>query len=67
MTQLSEILKLSPAEKILVIEKIWDTIESENVEVTNTQIIETERRIARFCAGKTKFHTWEEIKKELRG
>jgi putative addiction module component (TIGR02574 family) len=65
MTELNEILKLSPAERILMIEKIWNSINHEKIDITNAQVEETERRLARYKAGKTKFFSWEEIKREL--
>jgi putative addiction module component (TIGR02574 family) len=65
MKELEEILKLSAAERILAIEKIWDSIEPNEINVTTAQKEELDKRLERHKAGKTKFHTWEEIKKQL--
>ncbi len=62
---LQEILKLSTAERILMIEKIWDSIERENLEITPTQKEELDRRLTRYKEGKTKFFTWTEIKEDI--
>lgn len=65
MLSLQEILKLSTAERILMIEKIWDSIERENLEITPTQKEELDRRLARYKDGKTKFFTWSEVKEDI--
>ncbi len=67
MTEIEEILKLSPAEKILLIEKIWESVPHEAINVTESQRSEMKERLERYQTGKTKFYTWDQIKKELRG
>jgi putative addiction module component (TIGR02574 family) len=67
MTEMTEILKLSPAEKILLIEKIWDSVDRDQLESTSSQKQEMKRRLERFKEGKTKFYLWGKIKEELRG
>lgn len=65
MTELKEILKLSVAERILAIEKIWDSINSNDLIIPRSHQEEINKRLARYKSGITKFHTWEEIKSEL--
>jgi putative addiction module component (TIGR02574 family) len=65
MINLQEILKLSSSERILVIEKIWDSINPKEIEVNQLQQVELDKRLARFEQGNTKFHSWESIKKDL--
>lgn len=65
MVDLQEILKLSPLERIRVIEKIWDSINPEDLDVSDAQKVELDRRLDRFEEGKTEFHTWKSIKKDL--
>ncbi len=65
MNNINEILHLSPAEKILLMEKIWSSFSNEDVDVSESQKAEVRRRIERYKAGKTKFFTWDEIKSEL--
>jgi putative addiction module component (TIGR02574 family) len=65
MINLNEILQLSVEERILMIEKIWDSIERENLDVTPSQKEELDRRLARYKEGKTKFFTWAEVKGDI--
>ncbi len=65
MAELNDILKLSVAEKILAVEKIWESIKSEELPVASSQKEEIKKRLNRYKTGKTKFYSWEEVKAEL--
>ena len=65
MVQLQEILELSVAERILVIEKIWDSIDHSKLELPDSHKQELDRRLDRYNRGETTFVSWDEIKKEL--
>jgi len=65
MIQMQEIMELSVAERILMIEKIWDTIDHDAIEISESHERELDRRLQRHENGETKFHTWAEIKNEL--
>jgi len=58
-----EIKKLSVAERILLVEEIWDSIalENEAIELSKTQKDELDRRSQSFSSART----WEEIKAEF--
>jgi putative addiction module component (TIGR02574 family) len=62
-----EIFKLSVAERIQLVEDLWESIlcTPELVPVTETQKAELDRRRERFTQGSTRTRTWEEVKKEL--
>lgn len=60
-----EISSLSVAERILLIEKIWDSIEPDSLEISSAHQEELARRLKRFNQGKTKFFSWDEIKQDL--
>jgi putative addiction module component (TIGR02574 family) len=66
MKNVDEILALSPAEKILLIEKIWDSLPDNSIEISEAQKGEVRNRIKRFKEGKSKFYTWDEVKREIR-
>jgi len=63
----SEIKKLSVAERILIVEEIWDSIavEHESVHVTEAQKAELDRRIASCDASPDEGKSWQEIKRRL--
>jgi putative addiction module component (TIGR02574 family) len=63
--QIDEILKLSEEERMLAIEKIWESLDHKKLPIKNTQLEELQRRLERYQAGKTKFYAWNEIKEEL--
>ena len=62
---INEIKKLSVPDKMLIIEKIWDSIviENEYPELTETQLIELNRRIDSYHANPHQGRTWDEIKR----
>ncbi len=63
--QIDEILKLSEAERLLAMEKIWDSLDHKKLSIKKSQREELDRRINRYKSGETKFYSWEEVKKEL--
>jgi putative addiction module component (TIGR02574 family) len=65
MVDLQEILKLSDVEKIIISEKIWDSIDKNNYTLPQSHKIELDRRIEKIEAGKETFNTWNEVKKEI--
>jgi putative addiction module component (TIGR02574 family) len=66
MIKMQEILDLSVDERILVMEKIWDSIDPADISIPNSHEQELERRLARYQNGETTFHTWDSIKSELK-
>jgi putative addiction module component (TIGR02574 family) len=63
-----EIKKLSVAERILIVEEIWDSIaaEQESLTVTEAQRDELDRRMASCHASPHEGSSWEEIKQRLK-
>lgn len=61
--------RLSVAERILLVEEIWDSIaaETEQVPLTDSQRQDLERRLAAHRANPTSGSTWEEVRARLRG
>ncbi len=64
----SEIKKLSVAERMLIVEEIWDSIaaDQELMEVTEAQKKELDRRIALHNAAPGEGKSWEEIRDRLK-
>jgi putative addiction module component (TIGR02574 family) len=65
MIKMQEILEMSVAERILIIEKIWDNIDHDDIAISETHQQEPERRLDRYTKGQTTFVSWDSIKKEL--
>lgn len=61
--------RLSVAERILLVEEIWDSIaeEEEAVSLTEGQRQDLQRRIAAYEANPKAGSSWEEVKARLQG
>lgn len=67
MIKMQEILELSVADRISMIEKIWDSINPDDVQISESHEQELDRRLKRFEKGETSFVSWNDIKSELNG
>jgi putative addiction module component (TIGR02574 family) len=66
-TQLVDILELSVAERIQLVEDIWDSIANipEAIQLTDAQKRELDRRLASFAQDPDQGISWEELKEKL--
>lgn len=66
-TQLSDILQLSVAERLQLVEDIWDSIAttSNNLPLTAAQEQELDRRMAAYEQNPTEGLPWDEFKQTL--
>ena len=62
---MQEILEMSVAERILMIEKIWDSIDHNTIDTSSAYKLELDYRLDRYAKGETTFVSWEDVKKEL--
>ena len=62
---MQEILDLSIAERILIIEKIWDSIDPDDIQLPVAHEQELDRRLNRYEKGESAFISWNDIKSEL--
>lgn len=70
MKKLSEILKLSVSERILLVEAIWDSIANENNKSNNYQLSDEqikilEEEISDYSKNPDEGSSWEDIKKRI--
>ncbi len=65
MTRLDTILKLSTLERISLIEKIWDSIDKEEIALSTKQKKELDKRLESIEQGETEFSSWNEVKQKL--
>ena len=63
-----EIDKLKLAEKLLLIEDVWDSIAQSNLELPmrEWQKRELDKRYKEFKAGKQDLHEWQSVHEEIR-
>ncbi|HUR80283.1 MAG TPA: addiction module protein [Thermoanaerobaculia bacterium] len=69
MKQLSEILEMPPAERLQLVEAIWDSLVEvpEAVPVSDAVREELDRRLATYYENPSSARPWGEIKEELFG
>lgn len=65
MTRLDTILKLSTLERISLIEKIWESIDKEEIALSTKQKKELDKRLESIEQGETEFSSWIEVKQKL--
>jgi len=63
---IKEILELPSAEKILLVEQIWDSLDHQVLEIPDVQKLELDRRQELDENGHMSWHTWSEVKSYLR-
>ena len=62
-----EIKKLSVAERIMIVEEIWDSIaeDQESLEVTEAQRRELDRRLDAYHSSPKGGSSWDEVKRRV--
>ena len=60
-----DIAKLSPQERLELIGRLWDSLDSEDVRLTPAQQSELDRRLATLDEDIKAGSTWEQIEAEL--
>lgn len=58
---------LTPAERLLLIEQLWDSLDEEDVPLTEAQQAELARRIADLEANPADQMSWEAAERFIRG
>ncbi|QTA91789.1 addiction module protein [Desulfonema magnum] len=68
MAVLSELKKFSTAEKIFILEELWDSIsaEQESFGLTGEQMDELDRRVADYYSSPDDGCSWEDVKNRIR-
>jgi putative addiction module component (TIGR02574 family) len=62
-----EIKKLSVAERIMIVEEIWDSIaaDQESLDVTEAQRHELDRRLDAYHSSPEEGSSWDEVKRRV--
>ena len=61
-----DIFNLEDNEKVVLVEKLWDSIHPENIELLEAVKLELDNRLERFKDGKIRFFTTEDLKNRLK-
>jgi putative addiction module component (TIGR02574 family) len=62
---MTELLQLSPAERIQLAEDLWDSVAEGMPDLTQEQIAECERRLAEHDRDPSTARPWEEVRARL--
>ena len=60
-----EITRLSPRERLSLIEQLWESLSDADIPLTPAQQAEVERRLATFEHDRAQAVTWDSLKAEL--
>jgi putative addiction module component (TIGR02574 family) len=65
---LSELKQFSTAEKLIIVEELWNSIASErdSFELTGEQRDELDKRVADYYSSPNSGYSWEEVKNRIR-
>ena len=67
MTDLGpELARLSPRQRLDLIERLWESLKDEDLPLTEAQRAELDRRIEGFDRDREQSIPWEQLKAELR-
>ena len=61
-----ELIRLSPRQRLDLIGSLWESLEDEDIPVTDAQRAELDRRIAGFDRDREHSLSWDQLKAELR-
>jgi putative addiction module component (TIGR02574 family) len=61
----SEIVRLSPSERIALIAQLWDSLESDQLPLTSAQRAELDKRLVSLDQDRQNGETWAALKAEL--
>ena len=60
-----EIVRLSPSERLALIGQLWESLEHDEIPLTQAQHVELDRRLASFQQDRARGITWAALKAEL--
>jgi putative addiction module component (TIGR02574 family) len=61
-----ELARLSPRQRLGLIEALWESLDDKDVPVTEAQRAELDRRIAEFQQDREQSISWDQLSAELR-
>lgn len=62
-----DVKKLSPKERLRLIEQLWDSLEADDVPVTAAQKAELERRVKEMVGDGERGIPWKDVLDRIRG
>mgnify|MGYP003599953211 CR=1 FL=1 len=63
--EITNLNKISTAEKIVLAAQLWDSISKKEIEISSEIKSELDFRLQKVEEGTTEYYTWDEVKKHL--
>ncbi|WP_041244283.1 addiction module protein [Gloeobacter kilaueensis] len=60
-----DLLKLSPSERLLLVQDLWDSLRPEDIPLTQWQKAELDRRKAAYQANPAAGRSWDEVQRQI--
>ena len=64
-TEHAALLNLSPAERLLLVQDLWDSLDVDDIPLTDAQKTELDRRKAEYEANPGSGSTWEDVQRRI--
>lgn len=64
-TEHAALLNLSPAERLLLVQDLWDSLDAEDIPLTDEQMTELDRRKAAYEANPGSGRSWEAVQRRI--
>jgi len=61
----AELLNLSASERLLLVQDLWDSLDAEDIPLTESQKQELDRRKAAYQANPSSGRAWEDVKRRI--
>lgn len=61
----ADLLKLSPSERLLLAQDLWDSLTPEDVPLSDSQKAELDRRKALYQDNPTSGRSWEDVQRRI--
>jgi putative addiction module component (TIGR02574 family) len=61
----ADLLNLSASERLLLVQDLWDSLEAENIPVTNHQKDELDRRKVAYQANPASGRSWDDVRRQI--
>lgn len=63
--EIKDLNKISTAEKIVLVEQLWDSVSKKDIVVSSEIKSELDFRLQKVKEGKAEYFTWQDVKKHI--
>ena len=63
--EIKDLDKITTAEKIVLVEQLWDSISKKDIELSSELKSELDFRLQKVEEGRAEYFTWQDVKKHI--